>query len=293
MDRLEALEVFVIAAKHRSFTAVSKIKNISASRVTHLIQGLEKELKVSLFNRTTRCVTLTSAGEALLESVGPSLESLSETLGNIKQLSKEEPKGILRISAPVEFGSNFLMRPITKFLKEHPAVRIILKTSNEPKEILQEGSDISVVLNDEMPLSGVRYRIGTFTSGIYANPSILKIASSVSYPEQLNDQPIIIQHGNASSWKLISSEGKEYKVRSKNWFFQTDTTQAALKAAREGFGFALLPIPLGDSEPNFIRVLPEWTGIRREVSAITSSRNTSGAAKSFITYIKSEFAKGN
>ncbi len=48
MDRLEALEVFVIAAKHRSFTAVSKNKNISASRVTHLIQGLEKELKVSL-----------------------------------------------------------------------------------------------------------------------------------------------------------------------------------------------------------------------------------------------------
>lgn len=185
------------------------------------------------------------------------------------------------------------MRPITKFLKEHPAVRIILKTSNEPKEILQEGSDISVVLNDEMPLSGVRYRIGTFTSAIYANPSILKIASSLSYPEQLNDQPLIIQHGNASSWKLINSDGKEYKVRSKNWIFQTDTTQAALKATREGFGFALLPIPLGASEPNFIRVLPQWTGIRRDVSAVTSSRNISAAARSFIACMKDEFAKGN
>ena len=67
MDRLQALEVFMLVAKLGSFTAASRAANLTASRVTHLIQNLEKELGVSLFSRTTRRVSLSSAGQALFE----------------------------------------------------------------------------------------------------------------------------------------------------------------------------------------------------------------------------------
>lgn len=156
MDRLQALEVFMLVAKLGSFTAASRAANLTASRVTHLIQNLEKELGVSLFSRTTRRVSLSSAGQALFEQLDPNLGFITETLQNIKELSNEEPKGTIRISAPVKFGSTFLMKPITVFLKKYPDVRIVLNTTNDPQEIFKGGADIAFVLVTEMPLSGVR-----------------------------------------------------------------------------------------------------------------------------------------
>ena len=108
----------MLVAKLGSFTAASRAANLTASRVTHLIQNLEKELGVSLFSRTTRRVSLSSAGQALFEQLDPNLGFITETLQNIKELSNEEPKGTIRISAPVKFGSTFLMKPITVFLQE-------------------------------------------------------------------------------------------------------------------------------------------------------------------------------
>lgn len=136
----------MLVAKLGSFTAASRAANLTASRVTHLIQNLEKELGVSLFSRTTRRVTLSSAGQALFEQLDPNLGFITETLQNIKELSNEEPKGTIRISAPVKFGSTFLMKPITVFLKKYPDVRIVLNTTNDPQEIFKGGADIAFVL---------------------------------------------------------------------------------------------------------------------------------------------------
>ena len=278
MDRLQALEVFMLVAKLGSFTAASRAANLTASRVTHLIQNLEKELGVSLFSRTTRRVTLSSAGQALFEQ-----------LDNIKELSNEEPKGTIRISAPVKFGSTFLMKPITVFLKKYPDVRIVLNTTNDPQEIFKGGADIAFVLVTEMPLSGVRHKIGVFSSGIYANLNVMTALSSLTSPEQLSSAELILQEGNASSWNLTGSEGQKYRVSVKKWSFKTDTTQAALIAAKEGLGAALLPIPLGESEKSLTRLLPNWTGVPVEVCAITSSRKISSAARNFIDLAKQEF----
>ena len=256
MDRLQALEVFMLVAKLGSFTAASRAANLTASRVTHLIQNLEKELGVSLFSRTTRCVSLSSAGQALFEQLDPNLGFITETLQNIKELSNEEPKGTIRISAPVKFGSTFLMKPITVLLKKYPDVRIVLNTTNDPQEISKGGADIAFVLVTEMPLSGVRHKIGVFSSGIYANLNVMTALSSLTSPEQLRSVELILQEGNASSWNLTGSEGQKYRVSVKKWSFKTDTTQAALIAAKEGLGAALLPIPLGESEKSLTRLLP-------------------------------------
>ena len=289
MDRLQALEVFMLVAKLGSFTAASRAANLTASRVTHLIQNLEKELGVSLFSRTTRRVSLSSAGQALFEQLDPNLGFITETLQNIKELSNEEPKGTIRISAPVKFGSTFLMKPITVFLKKYPDVRIVLNTTNDPQEIFKGGADIAFVMVTEMPLSGVRHKIGVFSSGIYANLNVMTALSSLTSPEQLRSVELILQEGNASSWNLTGSEGQKYRVSVKKWSFKTDTTQAALIAAKEGLGAALLPIPLGESEKSLTRLLPNWTGVPVEVCAITSSRKISSAARNFIDLAKQEF----
>lgn len=289
MDRLQALEVFVLVAKLGSFTAASKAKNITASRVTHLIQSLEKDLGLVLFTRTTRSVALSSAGQRLFEELEPQLSAVTGTLEDIKEWSNEEPKGTIRITAPVNFGSTFLMKPITEFLKKYPDVRIILKTTNNPQEIFKDGADIAFALTTDLPLSGVRHKIGEFKSGIYANLDVMRDLSRLTAPEELNSLLLIIQDGNASSWNLTSSEGKKYKVTTKKWLFKTDTTQAALFAAKEGLGAALLPIPLGNSEKTLTRVMPKWTGMPVEVCAVTSSRKISTAAKDLIAFTKQEF----
>mgnify|MGYP003257319338 FL=1 len=291
MDRLQALEVFMLVAKLGSFTAASKATNLTASRVTHLIQSLEKELGVSLFIRTTRRVTLSSAGRTLFEQLEPQLGFISETLQNIKELSAEEPKGTIRIGAPVKFGSTFLMKPITEFLKKYPDVRIVLNTTNDPQEIFKDGSDIAFVLTTDLPLSGVRHKLGIFNSGIYANLSGMGELPYLQSPDQLSDELLVLQEGNASAWNLTSIEGQRYKVSAKRWAFKTDTTQAALIAAKEGLGLALLPIPLGESEESLTRLLPNWTGVPVEVCAITSSRKISSAARNFIDLAKEEFNK--
>lgn len=291
MDRLQALEVFMTVAKLGSFTAASKSTNLSASRVTHLIQSLEKDLGVSLFIRTTRHVSLSSAGRTLFAQLEPQLSFLTESLQKIRELSTEEPKGTIRISAPVKFGSTFLMKPITKFLKKYPDVRIVLTTTNDPQEIFKDGSDIAFVLTADLPLTGVRHKIGQFGSGIYANLNVMTSLSSLTSPEQLSNTELILQEGNASSWNLVGSEGQKWKVTAKKWSFKTDTTQAALIAAKEGLGAALLPIPLGEDTRSLTRLLPNWAGVPVEVCAITSSRKISSAARNFIDLAKEEFNK--
>lgn len=181
------------------------------------------------------------------------------------------------------------MKPITVFLKKYPDVRIVLNTTNDPQEIFKGGADIAFVLVTEMPLSGVRHKIGVFSSGIYANLNVMTALSSLTSPEQLRSAELILQDGNASSWNLTGSEGQKYRVSVKKWSFKTDTTQAALIAAKEGLGAALLPIPLGESEKSLTRLLPNWTGVPVEVCAITSSRKISSAARNFIDLAKQEF----
>lgn len=93
MDRLQALEVFMLVAKLGSFTAASRAANLTASRVTHLIQNLEKELGVSLFSRTTRRVSLSSAGQALFEQLDPNLGFITKRFRTSRSYLMKNRKG--------------------------------------------------------------------------------------------------------------------------------------------------------------------------------------------------------
>lgn len=108
--------------------------------------------------------------------------------------------------------------------------------------------------------------------------------SLLTSPEQLSDELL------GRKCCLVESD-KHRKTKVKRGAFKTDTTQAALIAAKEGLGAALLPVPIGKSEKSSTRLLPNWNGVPVEVCAITSSRKISSAARNFIGLAKEKFNK--
>src|SRR4051812_22176702 len=118
---LNALDLFVAVAETNSFSVAARKLGVPKSTVSRGLVRLEKELKVTLVNRTTRQVKLSTAGEALYERVGPQLAALKKAVGELPE-TEEQPSGHLRVTAAVDFGATWLPELVTAFISRCPGV---------------------------------------------------------------------------------------------------------------------------------------------------------------------------
>lgn len=135
MDRVIAAQVFLDVAESRSFTRTSERLAMSRPMVTRYIEAMEDWLKVRLLHRTTRKISLTSAGEACLKDV----ERWLEQADNITALANtgEELSGLLRITASVSFGYSQLMPAIQSFMAQHPQVSIDIDLEDSTADLTE------------------------------------------------------------------------------------------------------------------------------------------------------------
>ena len=143
MDKLAAMSVFAEVAKTNSFADASRRLGMSRSQVNKLVIALEDDLGVTLFNRTTRKVTLTATGKAYLERVKPILADVAETESLVKD-NQETPSGELKINAPMSFGTMHLSHAIIEFMKRYPQIHVQLVLSDEKINPVSNGFDMTV-----------------------------------------------------------------------------------------------------------------------------------------------------
>ena len=153
MESLASLECFVRSAELGSFSGAARRLGLTPAAVSRNVAALEANLKLRLFHRSTRSLTLTEAGERFLLSVRGPLEGLQ---GAIAEISNEqaEPAGILKVSLSPAFGIDYVLPMLPEFMKRYPLVRPEWMFENRQVDLIGEGYDAAIGGGFE-PASGV------------------------------------------------------------------------------------------------------------------------------------------
>jgi DNA-binding transcriptional LysR family regulator len=174
IDQLDGLVAFRAVAQTRSFTAAAAQLEVSPQAISQGVKALESRLHARLFNRTTRSVALTEAGERLWARLGPALDDVMEATEAVRELA-EKPTGLLRISLPrVAFGG--LLEPhLARFHQQYPGISLELCFDDAFVDIVSRGLDAGIRLGDSIARDMVSVPLsGEETIAIVASPAYLK-----------------------------------------------------------------------------------------------------------------------
>jgi DNA-binding transcriptional LysR family regulator len=142
LEKTTGLVAFVRTVDAGSFSAASRLIGTTQSAVSKSVARLERRLGVQLIQRSTRTLNLTAEGQAYYERVKPLLQSIEDAEDVVQVAS--EAKGLLRVSAPQEFGRVLIARWAPEFLARHPGVKLELNVTDRIVDIIREGYDLAV-----------------------------------------------------------------------------------------------------------------------------------------------------
>lgn len=240
MNRIEAMNVFARVAELGSFSAAALQLGIARSMVTRQVANLEKFLGAKLLVRTTRHVSLTSAGQAYLEKCREILSLLEEAESGVME-ERHTPSGRLRISLPLSFGLSTLVPLLMDFRHEYPDIRLALDFSDRTVNLAEEGIDLSIRITSYLdPILIVR-KLGEARLLTVASPSYLLEHGAPEHPVELS------RHACLGYSPQVNNRPWAYTVDNKPELFypafvmQANNGDAMAQAAVKGLGITLLP----------------------------------------------------
>jgi DNA-binding transcriptional LysR family regulator len=256
----EAWAIFACVVEHRSFSAAAEAIGVSKATVSKAVSRLETALGTSLFHRTSRRLTLTESGKALAEHARR-IVAEGEAAEEAARDSATLPAGLVRVAAPMTFGTTYLAPAIAEFLAAHPGIEIDLALSDATVDIVAEGFDVALRIAD-LPDSSLRARrLCGIAVHVVAAPAYLARHGRPSHPAQLGEHRCIsYTNAPAGVWRFTGPGGEEAAVRPTGPL-ATNSGDAMLPALRAGLGIARLPdfIVGADLEAGTLEaILTDW-----------------------------------
>jgi len=172
-ELLNGVAVFVGVINAGSFTAAAQALGHSTSYVSKEITRLEKRLGSRLLNRTTRTISLTDAGRAYYERCSQIVIDAENAERSIGQL-QDNPKGLLRVNAPVSFGSIYLLDHLSEFLKRFPDITLEVEFNDRMIDVVAEGYDVVIRAGQIQDSNLVARKFTTSKSIVVASPAYFK-----------------------------------------------------------------------------------------------------------------------
>jgi DNA-binding transcriptional LysR family regulator len=241
--QLNELTAFVAVAEHRSFTKAAAQVGISKPTMSLTINALEQRLGVRLFNRTTRNVALTVAGERLVAQIQPILEGIDQALDSVNSF-RDKPIGTLRLAVARPIAMTALSPIVPAFLAEYPAIRLEVALDDTHSDIVSGRFDagIRVGLRVERDMTVLRFTddIRVF---VVAAPAYLKHHAKPQHPKDLHSHNCILYRlpwdGSVMTW--ILKRGSEEVEIAVDGSFTVNDANMMLNAALAGVGIGYLP----------------------------------------------------
>jgi len=208
MDRLETIRVFIAVAETAGFASAARNLGLSAPAVTRAVAAVEERLGVRLFQRNTRQVRLTEAGERFLKDAKRILGELEDAEASAAG-SHGEPRGALAVTASVMFGRMFVAPVLMDFLDSHAAVTARLVLLDRVVNLIEEGFDVAVRIAHLEDSSLSAQRIGVVRRVVVASPDYLARHGTPQLPADLRRHRAVLssQVGAAESWSFPAAGG--------------------------------------------------------------------------------------
>ncbi|WP_394828711.1 LysR substrate-binding domain-containing protein [Pendulispora albinea] len=265
---LNLVRAFVAVHETGSFSGAASRLGTPRSTVSRAISALETSLGATLFHRTTRHVSSSSAGSALYERIGPQLHKLESSLADVPE-REEVPSGTLRITSTVDLGTMVLADAVARFNLRYPGTRVDVHLTGSLVDLVRDGFDLALRINKpstRRDSSLVAQRVGTVVIGLYAAPGYLARRGSPRAPVDLAEHDWVAYRsgkyfGLSASGELLLSEAEsnsritpEPRVVCDDMFFMRE-------ALRAGAGIGAIPSFLGDPDVasgSLVRLIPRW-----------------------------------
>ncbi|MDJ1183227.1 LysR family transcriptional regulator [Roseofilum casamattae] len=293
MDKFESMRAFTQVVEQGGFAAAARKMQLSRSAVNKLVINLENNLGVQLLYRTTRQVILTDNGRAFYDRCLNILSSLEEAeLAVTRQ--HQEPKGNLKINAPMSFGISFLGAQIAEFMARYTEINIQLTLEDRFIDPISEGYDLVIRLSDplESP-SLIVHSITNISRVICAAPSYLQARG---IPDNLSDltQHSCLHYGYLATgdrWPIVDREQEELVAI--NGVFCCNNGEILKEAAVNGLGIVLLPYFLVEQElkqGKLQAILPDYPARELTLSVIYPvNRHLSTKVQLFTQFLRDRF----
>ena len=258
----DKLKIFHAVAEAGSFTSSTVNLNLSQSAISRQIQSLEHDLKVKLFERHARGLTLTENGEYLFKTAHEVISKLKEvetTLGD----KKNKPSGKLTVTTFVSFGTTWLTPRIQEFMQLNPEVEVELVFDDKELDLSTRQADIGIWARRPKQLNYIQKKLIDINYHIYGSPKYLE---KNGYPKTINDlnKHKFISFGKGTPSPVFNPEWalklgmKDNKKRKS--CMKVNSVYGLLLAVQSGVGLAALPDYLTVKQPDIVKVLPKVEG---------------------------------
>lgn len=238
---MESLKLFAEVARRGSFATVARDHNLDPSTVSRLMATLETELGARLFQRSTRRVALTEAGELFLAKVEPLVTELEGALDEARKVSAE-PAGTLRLTASVTFGQLCIVPLLPEFRRRHPGVKLDCVFTDENLDLVADRIDLAIRLAPTVEGDLVASRLMDTPYRVVASPAYLKSAPPLRSPADLAGHACLLPPYQVfrPNWLFKDAQGRVTEVPVRG-----DVTLSTFTALRDlsvlGLGPCLLP----------------------------------------------------
>lgn len=288
MDKLGCRRAFVAVVEAGSFSEAARRMGVSKVMVSRQVGQLEIDLGVRLLNRTTRRVNATTTGQAYYERCQLILADLDELDAAVHSQTME-PKGELRVTAPISFAELHLMQPVSDFSNRYPHVRLDLVLSDRFSDLVDERFDLAIRIGNLEDSTLVARKLGTTSMLVCASPGYLDQRGEPSSPEEMTDHLCVVDSNNPAGARLkFHQEGHEtvIDVPSK---VMVNSARAARELTMLGAGIGYLPsfAIAGDLDAGRLqRLLPDHQSRPLEIFAVyPHRRHLSTKVRLFIEHL--------
>ncbi|HEY9907682.1 MAG TPA: LysR family transcriptional regulator [Thermosynechococcaceae cyanobacterium] len=293
MDKFESIRAFTQVVNAGGFAAAAREIGLSRSQVNKLVISLENELGVQLLHRSTRVVTPTESGLAFHERCVEILASLEEAERSITQL-QAEPRGRLRVNAPMTFGTMHLAPALADFLVQYPDLQVQLTLNDRFVDPIEEGFDVTVRIAKPQEVASLIVHPLTLAPRVLcAAPSYLEANGTPTHLDELRHHSCLHygQLAVESQWTLIGSEGEQ--TISVTGVLCSNNGEVLRDAAVRGLGITLLPTFVVEPElqqGTLQRVLPEYHPPELSISVIYPvNRHLSTKVRLLVHFLQERF----
>jgi DNA-binding transcriptional LysR family regulator len=293
MKNLVGMAIFARVAEAKSFSEAARRLGLSKSMVSKEVTKLEKSLGARLLNRTTRKLSLTEIGAAFYEHCARVMQEAEEAELLVGRLHGE-PRGVLKLTTPVAFGTLHIAPALPDFLSRYPDVDVDLTISDRFFDLAEEGFDLSVRIARELPPNVVARQLAPVNRVVCATPEYFNKHGVPDTPDELvNHNCLIYTHANPDSVWRFRAAGKELVVPVRGNLTLNDD-EALWQAVLGGLGISLLPTFIVGKDLQARRlqaVLAPYVPSERNLHALyLPNRHLSAKVRVFIDFLLARFA---
>jgi len=294
------LSFLVALAGNGSLSAAARELGVSKAAVSKRLATIEGRTGVALVNRTTRRMSFTPEGEAVVERARRILGDIEELDQSLKR-STQGPKGLLRVNATLGFGRSHVAPLISRFVKRYSEVEVQLQLSVNPPPLTEDAFDVCIRFGQPPDTRVIARRLAPNRRLLCAAPAYLALHGQPRTPQDLAGHNCIgIRQGDEAygTWRLSAGQGVRRRTETikTRGSLATNDGEIAVKWALDGHGIVMRAewdVARYLRSGRLVAVLPQWDTPEADIHAVYPQRlNLSARVRAFVDFLAESLASG-